>query len=450
MSNEIMLSATSVDEDSHNNIDAKKATAVPHEKNKSEGQSRYKKGDSLTFVQVRFPGNAKAFPFLIGKRIFAYGKKVMAMSDRGMTVGHINSFPYEKSFIESMLPLKSIAREASQEDINEQLSNFKQERKAEVLCQNLIEKYKLDMILTHIEIIQFGKKAVFYFNAPSRIDFRELVKELVKDLKMRIELRQISVRDRAAALGGIGDCGRQTCCSTFLKSYGNISIKMAKNQNLALIPSKINGVCGQLKCCIKFEDKVYTAKRKIMPKLGAIIKLLTGEIGKVERLHVLKEQIEVLNDKGVKKKYSGYFYDANMQEMPEGYIFPKSFTHISNETSTLIVDKGLEEKSFIDDESEIVTPAEPNNIQTDDAAILKDDSNEKDESKSLEASAEKKVSRPNNRNRNRNRNNKNKMENTESKKEPAIATKPKKVYSQKKKFTPENDDSQKNDTSNEN
>ena len=167
-----------------------------------------------------------------------------------------------------MLPIKSISKEASQEDINQQKDYAFKEKEAEILCLNLIEKYKLDMVLTHVEFLQFGKKAVFYFNAPTRVDFRNLVKDLVKDLKMRIELRQISVRDRTAALGAIGPCGLQTCCSSFLKSYGNVSIKLAKNQNLALIANKINGVCGQIKCCVKYEDEVYSEKRSRLTKEG--------------------------------------------------------------------------------------------------------------------------------------------------------------------------------------
>jgi cell fate regulator YaaT (PSP1 superfamily) len=193
------------------------------------------------------------------------------------------------------------------------------------------------MILTHIEFTQFGKKAVFYFNAPARVDFRELVKDLVYDLKMRIELRQISVRDRAAALGSVGACGMQTCCSTFLKNYGNVSIKMAKNQNLALIPSKLNGVCGQIKCCIKYEDEVYTDKRKNLPKEGQFIKTKNGDIGKVLKLNVLVEQFEMLTDLGARRNYSAGQYLGKESDAPSTYRFPESFEHVVNETQNLIL-----------------------------------------------------------------------------------------------------------------
>lgn len=301
---------------------------------------RFKDGEMLTMIRVRFPGNAKSFPFLLGKRKFNYGQKVVAMSDRGMTVGYINSFPYQVTFNKSMLPIRSIAKAATDEDIRAQAEFRDSEKKAEVICLNLIERYNLDMVLTHVEFTQFGKKAVFYFNAPARVDFRDLVKDLVAQLKMRIELRQISVRDRAAAIGAIGACGLQTCCSSFLKNYGNVSIKMAKNQNLALMASKLNGVCGQIKCCIKYEDDVYTDKRKLLPKEGTFIQTRNGDRGKVLRLHLLIEQFEMLTDTGLKRAYAAGQYQHKDRDLPSSYRFPESFDHISDETKIVI---GLEE-----------------------------------------------------------------------------------------------------------
>jgi hypothetical protein len=191
------------------------------------------------------------------------------------------------------------------------------------------------MNITHVEFTQFGKKAVFYFNAPSRVDFRELVKRLVSELKIRIELRQISVRDRTAALGAIGVCGLQTCCSSFLRNYGNVSIKMPKNQNLALIPSKINGVCGQLKCCMRYEDDVYTEKRKKLPKEGTMAETLNGDKGKVLRLQLLIEQFDMLTDKGQKRRYSSNQYTPG-QKPPKDWKFPTEFRHIVDETYEVI------------------------------------------------------------------------------------------------------------------
>jgi len=320
------------DNDNDNNDENIDATNAENEKE----NSRFKDGEKLNMIRVRFPGNARSFPFLVGKRRFAYGQKVLAMSDRGMTVGYINSISYEVPFNKSMLPIRSIAKVASAEDIQAQIEFRDSEKKAEIKCIHLIDKYQLDMVLTHVEFTQFGKKAVFYFNAPARVDFRDLVKDLVYDLKMRIELRQISVRDRAAALGSVGACGLQTCCSSFLKNYGNVSIKMAKNQNLALIPTKLNGVCGQIKCCIRYEDDVYTDKRKNLPRESSFVKAANGDKGKVLKLNILVEQFEMLTDTGIRRRYFSNQYAGRSSDLGADYRFPEFFDNIINETQAVI------------------------------------------------------------------------------------------------------------------
>ncbi len=299
------------------------------------GDTRWQEGDEVTLVRVRFPGNSRSFPFLVGKRHFRYGQKVVAMSDRGMDVGYINSFPYTVKFKKSMLPIRSINKVAEQSDIEEMQGNLAKQKEAQGTASKLVSDLGLDMQITHVEIIQFGKKMVFYFTAPARVDFRDLVKRLVSELKMRIELRQITVRDRAAALGSIGACGQATCCSTFLKNYGNVSIKMAKNQNLALIPSKINGVCGQIKCCIKYEDDVYADKRKLLPREGNYLKTLNGDIGKVTKLHILVEQFDMITEKGQIRRYTkSQFHEG--KKLPKDHPFPDRFQHVVNETSNII------------------------------------------------------------------------------------------------------------------
>lgn len=298
----------------------------------SDNQSKYKVGDLVKFVKVRFPGNAKSFSFALGRHEFSYGQKVVAMSDRGMAVGYINSFPYEQKVHKDMIPVNSIKSIANDEDIQNDIDTYKEEKKAEITCKNLIDKYKLDMVLTHVEFTQFGKKVVFYFTAPARVDFRDLVKELVVELKSRIELRQISVRDRSAAVGGIGSCGRQLCCSSFLEKYGSVNIKMAKGQNLSLNSNKINGVCGQLKCCLKYEDQVYKHKSKALPKQNSIIKTIGGDIGKVTKLHILSEQFEIITEKGSIKRYTADQFDEKL----ENFKFPQRFDHISNDTARVI------------------------------------------------------------------------------------------------------------------
>ena len=396
------------------------------EEQKEDG-TRFKEGDEVTLIRVRFPGNSRSFAFLRGSRTYRYGEKVVAMSDRGMDVGYINSFAYTVKFTKDLLPLRHISKIATQEDIENKMQNVSREKEAELHCVELVEKLKLDMNVTHVEIIQFGKKMVFYFTAPSRVDFRELVKQLVAKLKMRIELRQISVRDRAAALGSIGACGLSTCCSTFLKNYGNVSIKMAKNQNLALIPSKINGTCGQLKCCIKYEDEVYSNKRNFLPKENSLIQTKNGDKGKVNRLHILAENFDMLTDKGQIRRYRSTQWNKN-HKLPDSYKFPDRFDHIVNETSTIIGTEAhiIEQEKLSDEEkakanlealegnSDLFDVFKDNDSQNENpSGPQKQDNKENPKENPKENQEERtkeKNDRRNNRNR-RNRNNKNKKYN---------------------------------------
>lgn len=300
--------------------------------------SRFKEGQILRFVRVRFPGNSRSFSFLIGKRRIEYGQKVVAMSDRGMAVGYVNSFPYDVPFNKSMLPVRSISKLADEEEIVKDKEAYRKQKEAENICNDLIESHKLDMYLTHVEFTSFGKKAVFYFIAPSRVDFRDLVRDLVGKLKTRIELRQISVRDRSAAVGGIGPCGLELCCSSFLTKYGNVGIKMAKNQDLTLNFSKLNGVCGQLKCCLQYEDDVYREKRSRLPKEGDFIHTHTGESGRVDRLHLLSEQFDMMTNRGIRKRYVVDLYKETTDK--EGAKFPNEFEFVTDETQKIV---GLDE-----------------------------------------------------------------------------------------------------------
>jgi len=294
----------------------------------------YSAGQLLTFVRVRFPGHVKSYPFLIGKKNLHYGEKVVAMSDRGMAVGYINSFPYEIKFEEKMLPIRTISKSATDDDVKEQIENYKKEKEAEILCKRLINKHELSMNLTHVEFTQFGKKCVFYFTAPARVDFRNLVKDLVSELKIRIELRQISVRDRAAAVGGIGSCGRQLCCSSFLEKYGQVNLRMAKSQDLSINFDKLNGVCGQIKCCIKYEEEVYAEKRKKLPKDGSLVTCKNGDQGKVLKTHIIIECFDMMTDKGVRKRYNfDQLLERNAKFKMPGI---NEFEHISDETGTVV------------------------------------------------------------------------------------------------------------------
>ena len=189
-------------------------------------------------------------------------------------------------------PLKKIIRIATAKDIKHNEENKKREKEAFEICNKKIKEHKLDMTLTDVEFKFDNSKVLFFFTADGRIDFRELVKDLASVFRTRIELRQIGVRDEVKRIGGNGVCGRELCCCTFLNNFETVSIKMAKEQNIALNPSKISGNCGRLMCCLKYEQDVYSEKLSRLPKVGALVKTEAGE-GTVEGVEVLKEVLKV-------------------------------------------------------------------------------------------------------------------------------------------------------------
>lgn len=199
-------------------------------------------------------------------------------------------------------PLKSIIRKANNRDKKHNEENKKKEKEALSTAEKLIKKYKLDMNLTGATYTFDNSKLLFYFTADGRIDFRELVKELASIYKTRIELRQIGVRDEVRKIGGNGICGRELCCCTFLENFDTVSIKMAKEQNIALASSKISGNCGRLMCCLRYEHEVYEEKLKKLPKIGAVVKTEDGE-GTVDSIETLKEKVRVKLTDG-----DGFYY----------------------------------------------------------------------------------------------------------------------------------------------
>lgn len=200
------------------------------------------------------------------------------------------------------VPLKPIVRKATNKDKKHHEDNKRKEKEALKTAQKLIKKYKLDMNLTGVEYTFDNSKLLFYFTADGRIDFRDLVKELASIFKTRIELRQIGVRDEVRKIGGNGICGRELCCCTFLENFDTVSIKMAKEQNIALASSKISGNCGRLMCCLRYEHEVYEEKLKRLPKIGATVKTEDGE-GTVDGIETLKEKVRVKLKDG-----DGFYY----------------------------------------------------------------------------------------------------------------------------------------------
>lgn len=189
-------------------------------------------------------------------------------------------------------PLKKVLRLATEDDLKSQEKYKAKEPEALEICKEKIKKYGLEMNLIDVDYKFDGSKILFYFTADGRIDFRDLVKDLASIFKTRIELRQIGVRDEVKRIGGNGVCGRELCCCSFLDSFETVSIKMAKEQNIALNPSKISGNCGRLMCCLKYEQEVYSEKLSRLPKIGAIVRTESGE-GVVEGVEILNEVLKV-------------------------------------------------------------------------------------------------------------------------------------------------------------
>lgn len=217
---------------------------------------------------------------------------VIVETIRGVEMGECARAPYEVPDEEIVPPLRKVVRLATEEDVSQVEQNRENERRAYDICQEKIAHHKLEMKLVDVEYTFDNSKIIFYFTANGRVDFRELVKDLASVFKMRIELRQIGVRDEAKMLGGLGSCGRPICCGTFLGDFQPVSIKMAKEQNLSLNPTKISGQCGRLMCCLKYEADYYEAALKKMPRVGR--EALTPDgVGIVADINVLREKVRV-------------------------------------------------------------------------------------------------------------------------------------------------------------
>ncbi len=243
-------------------------------------------------VGVRFKKPGKIYFFDPNNFTIEKGSFVIVETVNGYEYGEVvianRQLPEEKI----VNPLKKVIRIATNKDIKQYNENKAKEKEALKICQEKIKKHNLDMNLIDVEYKFDNSKILFYFTADGRIDFRELVKDLAAIFKTRIELRQIGVRDEIKRLGGNGMCGRELCCCSFLGNFETVSIKMAKEQNISLNPSKISGNCGRLMCCLKYEQDVYEEKLKRLPKIGAIVKTEDG-VGEVCGVETLKERIKV-------------------------------------------------------------------------------------------------------------------------------------------------------------
>ena len=233
------------------------------------------------------------------------GEKVIVETSQGEEIAEVivpNRMIEEEKLTS---PLKKVLRLASARDLKHAEECRKKEKEAFELCNKKIKEHKLEMTLTDVEYKFDNSKILFYFTADGRVDFRDLVKDLAAVYKTRIELRQIGVRDEVKRIGGNGVCGRELCCCSFLRDFETVSIKMAKEQNISLNPSKISGNCGRLMCCLKYEQEVYEEKLKKLPNIGAIVKTPDGQ-GEVDGVESLKEIIKVKIRDGEIYKFKKY------------------------------------------------------------------------------------------------------------------------------------------------
>ena len=253
-------------------------------------------------VGVRFKKLGKIYFFNPRNLKVKKGDKVIVETASGEEYGEV-MIPNRKVSDEKIVaPLKQVIRIANQRDNRHYEECRKKEKEAFNVCLKKIKEHKLQMTLTDVEYKFDNSKILFYFTADGRIDFRELVKDLAAIYKTRIELRQIGVRDEVKRIGGNGVCGRELCCCTFLSDFETVSIKMAKEQNISLNPSKISGNCGRLMCCLKYENDVYEEKLKKLPSIGSIVKTQDGQ-GEVDGIETLKEKVRIKFKDG-----DGYLY----------------------------------------------------------------------------------------------------------------------------------------------
>lgn len=252
-------------------------------------------------IGVRFKEAGKIFTFMPTIENLEKGTKVVVETARGKEIGFVATDVYEEAEEKLVLPLIGISRVATEKDLK-RMDELEQKRpKVLEETEKLIKKYNLDMKVVDASFTLDGQKVIIDFVCEDRVDFRDLVKDLASVLKLRIELRQIGIRDQAKVVGGIGECGRECCCKKYLNDFDKVSIKMAKTQGLSLNTSKISGVCGRLMCCLAYENEYYTEVNAKMPKLNSKVTTKDGE-GVVVYNNLLKQLVSVkfVNDDSVK------------------------------------------------------------------------------------------------------------------------------------------------------
>lgn len=265
-------------------------------------------------IGIRFKEGGKVYYFAPNKNVATLSDFAIVETSRGVEFGKVACANKKVSSREVVPPLRPVIRIATENDIRQHNENKKKEADALKICQEKVGTHGLEMKLIEAEYTFDGSKLTFYFTADGRIDFRDLVKDLASTFRTRIELRQIGIRDEAKLMGGLGVCGRAFCCNTFLPDFCQVSIKMAKEQNLSLNSSKISGACGRLMCCLRFEHDTYAEEIRRTPPVDSTVKTADG-VGQVTEIAPLTGMIKVKIDEAVKSYHRD---DVKLLSMPKG------------------------------------------------------------------------------------------------------------------------------------
>ncbi len=248
-------------------------------------------------VGIKFKSSGKVYDFDCGAFVLCQGDCVIVQTEQGLGFGTVAIAPVPFEERPTRKPLKQVFRLAGEKDFLKREKNIEAEKRAHNFCLKSIKELGLSMNLFSVEKSFDQSKLTFFFTSEGRVDFRQLVKMLVKELGARVEMRQVGIRNQAKMCGGIGRCGRQICCSAFLEKFGPVSIRMAKEQNLSLNPTKISGQCGRLMCCLTYEYETYLSLKKKFPKIDKTIKMPAGK-GKVIRHNVICNRITIRLEDG--------------------------------------------------------------------------------------------------------------------------------------------------------
>ena len=254
-------------------------------------------------VGIKFKSSGKIYDFDCGPFVLEVDNKVIVTTEHGLGYGTVATAPAPASERTSKSPLKKVFRLATDADTVQLEKNKELENRAFDYCMAQVEELKLEMNLFSVESTFDASKLTFFFTAEGRVDFRQLVKNLVREFRLKIEMRQVGIRNQAKMCGGIGRCGREICCSLFIEKFEPISIRMAKEQGLSLNPTKISGLCGRLMCCLTYENSTYKHLKKSIPKTGKIIDTPKGQ-GKVIRQNVIRSMITVRLEDGTECEFN--------------------------------------------------------------------------------------------------------------------------------------------------